>query len=244
MPLEDGKPQTNSFTGLIQERRTLERSHVLNSRKSDCLVNRIDTDYGMVTPSKKDVLLGQGRRFRSHMGNIALDKMIEEKQKEYEDATTRFEKTCIVKGIVLKIKETGSRFLRADDDKSEWNVVEDIVAHESISMRFRNRSRIRRNSRSLQHEPRPELVDSRHQPIPVHEQSGRLNFIPGVKTLVQQQLQYWQLQQNRKNQQLQQLRQQQLLNELQNQLIVGQRQQLQQQLILDQMQQQLRELEL
>ena len=47
-------------------------------------------DETKVIPTGKDVLLGQGKRFRSHKGNMALEKLIEANQQAYIAASTRF----------------------------------------------------------------------------------------------------------------------------------------------------------
>ena len=207
-------------------------------------------DETKVVPTGKDVLLGQGKRFRSHKGNMALEKLIEANQQAYIAASTRFEKTCIVAGIVQKTKEAGCRFLRVDEKTKKWATVQDVVAHEAISMRFRNRSRVRRTSTgSMQSSKVPERVESQRsvsgftqgENVTSSEQSDPYQ-IPLLIEQLRQQKQQQDLQRDQHHLHLlrhsrQHEQQRQLLDEIQ--LLVDQRRQQHQQVLLDQLHQQI-----
>lgn len=73
------------------------------------------------------VLLGRGKPFQSHYGNIRLHKLVNENREQYLGAS-RDEKNSIAKSIVQNIKrgtdgEPSGRFLkRADDGRDFWYV--------------------------------------------------------------------------------------------------------------------------
>ena len=69
---------------------------------------------------RSQVLLGRGKPFQNHWGNIQMVKLLEERQEEYINAD-RFQKTCLSWEIVQKIQtEMNGRFLEKTDSSDEW----------------------------------------------------------------------------------------------------------------------------
>ena len=132
-----------------------DRSDNENTDHSDD--NRINSDdasspRSWVVPTNQDVLMGHHKRLRVHSGNIRLDRLIEEQLPAHIRASSDFEKTCVVAATILRVQESGGRFLRLDKKKKQWYVLEDSCLHELISSRFRRKVRSykeRQGARSL-----------------------------------------------------------------------------------------------
>ena len=86
-------------------------------------------------PGRYDILVGRGKPFQSHSGNICMLQLIEQHMKEYENAG-RGEKTSIAKRLVKKLQMKG-RFLARDND-GWWVRVSDEIAVEKVSGGFRS----------------------------------------------------------------------------------------------------------
>ena len=101
-----------------------------------------------------DCLLGRGRPFQSHPGNIRLSRVIEEHQAEFDNAS-KFEKTIITWRIVTLMKDQlNARFLERDDGgaggdnnggagavgsgSGAWRVCIDEAARAKIAYGFRS----------------------------------------------------------------------------------------------------------
>jgi hypothetical protein len=89
-----------------------------------------------VLPVAKDVLLGRGRPFQEHPGNLGYAHMIESNRSRY-DLCKKLEKTALTKEIVQLVHKSGGRFLKQDG--SNWIQVTDLVARDKVSHGFRNR---------------------------------------------------------------------------------------------------------
>ena len=99
-----------------------------------------------VVATNSDVLLGRGKPFQDHPGNIGLAKIIEEWQPEFHDAE-KFQKTVITWQIVKTIhEEVGGRFLEKDQDTGKWRVCTNEAARAKVAYGFRARSRVQRRS--------------------------------------------------------------------------------------------------
>ena len=72
---------------------------------------------------RPQVLLGRGKPFQNHWGNLQMVKLLEERQEDYLNAD-RFQKTCLSWEIVQKIQtEMNGRFLEKTDSSDEWYVI-------------------------------------------------------------------------------------------------------------------------
>ena len=89
-----------------------------------------------ITPTSQDVLLGRGKGFRYHPGNVRFHKIIEAHEERYESAN-RLGKQILSEAILKLMKDSGSRFLK--QDAFGWFVVGDSVARERVAHAFRNR---------------------------------------------------------------------------------------------------------
>ena len=109
--------------------------------------------------TSNDILLGRGKRFQNHFGNIQLNKLLESYYHEYSSIQRSDSKNFIqVKAdIVYKIikiiqNEYGGRFLKQHDrqqksddgDDELWVVVDDKIAKDKIAYGFRTITKMRR----------------------------------------------------------------------------------------------------
>ena len=75
------------------------------------------------------VLLGRGKPFQNHWGNLQMVKLLEEREEEYKQAD-RFQKTCLSWEMVKKIqREYDGRFLEKDDALDQWYVCVCVCMH-------------------------------------------------------------------------------------------------------------------
>ena len=128
--------------------------------------NQGESDRYVVVPGTFDVLLGRQTYARSHLGNVRFHHIVEEHMEQYEQATSKFEKTMIASITLDTIKNgtsygndsgtntqpslfggqerqqqekqeaCGGRFLQQRDDG--WIVVNDNVARDRVAHAFRN----------------------------------------------------------------------------------------------------------
>ena len=131
----------DTLIGLFQLRRHEEDQRKQVERHGSSTVVKVKgTTYAFQTVSEPcdcDVLLGQGKLRKAHKGNSIMELYIEDKLRAYEEATSQFQKTCVVAGVVQRIQEGGGRFLRFDKRLEEYVVAGDNAAHDSVSGRFR-----------------------------------------------------------------------------------------------------------
>ncbi|CAB9521386.1 Transfer protein [Seminavis robusta] len=86
---------------------------------------------------QNDVLLGRGKRFYEHSGNIRFRYMVEHQAADYNATASASAKKRITSDIVAKIHQTGGRFLK-DDRDAGWIEVDDETARLKVSHVFRN----------------------------------------------------------------------------------------------------------
>lgn len=88
-------------------------------------------------PRPVDILLGRGKRFQNHPGNVELRSLVEDLQIEY-DSIRRIERRRIVQRIKQSLSnEKGARFLKQDEGKEAWILAESAEADEKIRQHFR-----------------------------------------------------------------------------------------------------------
>ena len=117
------------------------------SRKED-IISRIGYFPKIELPGRNDIIVGRGKPFHSHHGNIMMHQLIEQHQDEYESAG-RGEKTLIAKNIVKKLREKG-RFLTRDSEGWWVEAVEEAAVDKVLSgfrnSRFRKKAEEQRSS--------------------------------------------------------------------------------------------------
>ena len=99
--------RTNIETNLMERQRTLNNTHHYDA----------DGDHDCTTPvvaaTVKDVLLGRGRPFFGHPGNLYLFKLVGQYRSRYNDKKTTYgKKNEICDEIVESIHQSGGRFLK------------------------------------------------------------------------------------------------------------------------------------
>ena len=90
--------------------------------------------------SRRDVLLGTGKRVQYHIGNVRYRKLIEDCLGIYEKSTYG-QKKQINEEIMDIIKSSGGRFLK--DDGMGWCEVDEATAREKVGNAFRGMRKTR-----------------------------------------------------------------------------------------------------
>ena len=93
----------------------------------------------------KDVLLGRGRPFHNHPGNVVFRNLIHSRIDEFETAN-KARKTEITKEVMEMVKESSGRFLKPASDRtkvtplncSEWEHLDDHAARLKVAFTFRS----------------------------------------------------------------------------------------------------------
>eukprot|EP00980_Cylindrotheca_fusiformis_P021758 scaffold8587_cov97-Cylindrotheca_fusiformis.AAC.6 len=94
----------------------------------------------VMVPSSSDILVGKGRPFQEHPGNVMLREWIVRRQDIYETAQ-RYEKKRLVQSVVDQVQSSGGRFLK--DGGRHWQEVDETVACAKVGHLFRDRKRPR-----------------------------------------------------------------------------------------------------
>jgi hypothetical protein len=105
--------------------------------------SRSGTIEWIEVPTNEDVLLGKGKPFRNHMGNLRLMNMVGDNLDRYNACTDQLEKRDITTEIVNLVKNAG-RFLT--QESGIWIEASDDIARQKVSHAFRN---LRRNQPTL-----------------------------------------------------------------------------------------------
>ena len=124
---DDGSLKIGNHKKFLTRRRKLES--LLNSPTAPS--SSICKDASRVQriidlPRRNDVLLGRGRPFFTHSGNLFLQDLIDQRQDEY-DQKKQGEKLKIRKEIASMVQAFGGRFLRQTSDGWWVEVDEDTV---------------------------------------------------------------------------------------------------------------------
>ena len=85
-----------------------------------------------------DILFGRGKTVVEHPGNAWFRDLVDKTMMHYESCT-RMEKASIAEMIVNMVKDSGGRFLKAEDDGEFWEEVDDHAARKKVAHTFRNR---------------------------------------------------------------------------------------------------------
>jgi len=147
----NGEMSTDFHLAWLQKRREIEESQPIplrlisisrstpspvsqssvNSPSPDCMrqVNDIRVS---------DILFGRGKTVVEHPGNAWFRDLVDKTMMQYESCT-RMEKASIAEMIVNMVKDSGGRFLRAEDEGDFWEEVDDHTARKKVAHTFRNR---------------------------------------------------------------------------------------------------------
>jgi hypothetical protein len=95
----------------------------------------------IIVPGELDVILGRGRAYQNHKGNLRYRHIVESYRQRYEILSTKREKTQLIKDVVQAVKDGGGRFLR-QDSIGRWIPVDLDMARDKVSHSFRNQKRL------------------------------------------------------------------------------------------------------
>ena len=88
-------------------------------------------------PRPTDVCCGRGKKNWRHHGNATFRRLIHSNVQAYMDATTKHEKTLVVKSIVDIVRSNGGRFLKQGTDGC-WHDIGDSQAREKVGHSLRD----------------------------------------------------------------------------------------------------------
>jgi hypothetical protein len=126
----------NEFVTMRRHQEELEANRMMvaannNNKNNNATRNTLEI---IVIPKNVDVLLGRGRPFQEHAGNVKCNYIVVSTMDEYEEAS-RNDKTTIARNVINRIKGYGGRFLKLLD--GVWTEVDDTEALRKISHSFR-----------------------------------------------------------------------------------------------------------
>eukprot|EP00529_Nitzschia_sp_RCC80_P022304 CAMPEP_0113451484 /NCGR_PEP_ID=MMETSP0014_2-20120614/6361_1 /TAXON_ID=2857 /ORGANISM="Nitzschia sp." /LENGTH=478 /DNA_ID=CAMNT_0000342839 /DNA_START=182 /DNA_END=1618 /DNA_ORIENTATION=- /assembly_acc=CAM_ASM_000159 len=130
---EDGDLQGHYMEDFRRKRLSIE------AERREAQGDRVDY------PSMNDVLLGRGRPYQYHPGNVHLANLIKARREEYNSAD-RWQKTVISYDVARMVADNGGRFLQRQD--SGWKVVDQGVARDKVASSFRVRVRLLDSNRT------------------------------------------------------------------------------------------------
>lgn len=94
----------------------------------------------VMIPGSFDILIGKGKPFQDHKGNMELRQWIRQHQQSYEVAQ-KYQKKNLVMQVINMVKARGGRFLK--DDGGYWSEVEEEVARAKVGHLFRDKKKPR-----------------------------------------------------------------------------------------------------
>mmetsp|Transcript_9286 Transcript_9286/g.26510 ORF Transcript_9286/g.26510 Transcript_9286/m.26510 type:complete len:599 (-) Transcript_9286:96-1892(-) len=98
------------------------------------------TDMTLVVPNSKDVLMGRGRSFQNHVGNIRLSQIVQENYKAAHNQSTTEQRVALVEEVRLHIKQdVGGRFLKKTPNGLDWMLVSDEEEVKKVKNTFRSK---------------------------------------------------------------------------------------------------------
>ena len=119
---EKGKVSSTGHLRLLGYRRLLEQ------HSGKCSTSMV------FVPNRSDVLLGRGKGYFNHVGNVRYRNLIDDLHSRYENAT-RDEKQQLAKEVVGIVHELGGRFLKYDG--GIWTDIDDEAARMKVGHSFR-----------------------------------------------------------------------------------------------------------
>lgn len=109
------------------------------------------TTKHVVTATDQDVLLGRGKPYQTHPGNLQLAKILQDREDEFNSAT-KSQKTAITWEILRRIQnEFGGRFLERDENDANdigitWQVCSSETARNKVAYGFRSRVKMQKRN--------------------------------------------------------------------------------------------------
>lgn len=137
----DGKPKVDTFLKLLKQHQLLQTESADKIDKVIQPAQETPLDDSILKPLKDDILLGRGRHCQMHTGNIALQQMIDADLRSYQEASSKFEKSCVVQRMVHRVRSEGGRFLKYNANAKVWVLADETIIHDTTSARYRNRIR-------------------------------------------------------------------------------------------------------
>lgn len=145
-------------------------------------------DEMTIDRTQKDVLCGRGVQVLHHVGNLRLHLAANEFRDEYL-RSRRDRKKAIIQTIVMRLKTSGSRFLRySKNDKTKWVEANDTFAYHKVShvLRGQNTGKAVRKmkaegsvpalgssvSEGIQHQPKAQNSLPQASAVPILPQSN------------------------------------------------------------------------
>ena len=91
-------------------------------------------------PAAADILLGRGKPFQSHPGNLIMLDIVDEKRAKY-NLGDRKEKHRIIEHVLAEIRSRSGRFIMLVDES--WVEVKSSIAYRKVGHAFRSKARQR-----------------------------------------------------------------------------------------------------
>lgn len=144
----DGTISTEYNREFWTKRRNLEHARKQKSKERNNSDEQHGNETKTVTPDleepepisttrQTDVLLGRGKRYYEHLGNVRLRYLVESLAVTYNNAKNTAEKKTITSQVVSLVHQSGGRFLK-DKSGAGWIEVDDEAARLKVSHIFRN----------------------------------------------------------------------------------------------------------
>jgi hypothetical protein len=92
--------------------------------------------HPIIVPAQNDVLLGRGKGYYQHLGNIRFRTVIESRRDDYDASSSGGQKRDISNQIIDAIHGMGGRFLK-DDATFGWILADREVARQKVAHCFR-----------------------------------------------------------------------------------------------------------
>ena len=90
---------------------------------------------GVDLPTRNDVLMGKGKPYQHHAGNVLLKDLVEANIDKYQAAHQSLDKMDVVLNVISTIKARSGRFLEKDDD-GLWREPHDVDVMDKVRKRF------------------------------------------------------------------------------------------------------------
>lgn len=101
------------------------------------------------TPSSQDILLGRGKPFQSHLGNLRMLQIVAKHKARYCNSK-RENRRAVAEEVLNSVLEPGGRFLRrVDDGEGHWVEVDRETAYDKVSHALRSKKRNRTEESKL-----------------------------------------------------------------------------------------------
>jgi len=147
---EDGETTVAQNKEIWEQRRVYER----RIEKSE------ETTKVFQIPGRFDILLGRGRGYHNHVGNVKLRNLILDLKPQY-NSSSKSEKKPLTENVVHTIKKMPARFLKLE--AAGWVEVDDEEARLKVSHTFRNLKLVNKAQKS-ETRPKKQMDDIVEEP--------------------------------------------------------------------------------